>query len=986
MNLIKVDRFISSAKNWSDLFEKIRNLEKEKDKGDVFERFVQVFLLTKPRYVSLYKNIWLLGEVPNNFKKKLNLPKDDEGIDLVCQTFDDKFHSIQAKYRYTKSLKKDELTGFTDLTYNYCKNFDQAHLFHTSRRRITKEKYLKISSYVGWDEWFNLSPEDWQRIKNFLKKKEILLKPRKPRRHQTKAIKSARKYFDSKFRRGKMIMPCGTGKSLSAFWIAQELSAKTIVVALPSLSLIKQSLDDWTREYLALKTFPEWMCVCSDSSVGEVNTDSFNNDTYDLGIKTTTNLKEIGAFLKKRSKGPKVVFTTYQSSPILAKASKDSKTKFDLAIFDEAHKTVGSKSKRFATLLSEKKINIEKRLFMTATERIFKGNDDEVLSMDDEKIYGQRFYQMSFKAAIEQNIISDYRVVTMTISDETLLELIEKNNFISDENKNLSEVESTKLAAGISLKKAFKKYGINHAISFHRSIESADAFRKQQDVLNSLKTVGPKIANSHISSKKSAGERAKLMQEFSCEKKALMTNARCLTEGIDVPAIDAVLFADPKQSVVDIVQAAGRALRKHKKKKFGYILLPITIPRNQSFEEYSEKTAFKNVSKIIAALSTQDERIAEEFRLINSGKKIKGKIINIDIDVKGSKKVQLEYLSNNINLKLWKKVGRVNFMSFDKAKKFVRENQIDSQSKYRSFLKKGFKPIDLPSNPQLTYKGYGWKSWGDFFGTGYIASQNRKYRDFKEARSFVHSLKLKSQKDWMIYSSTKRPDDIPSQPAKIYANKGYISLGDWLGTGRVSPHKLRENYVTFFKARKYVRKLKFTSAKEWQEYCKSGKKPENIPSNPGRVYKKTGFVDLKDFIGFNYINNADRNFCSYKEAQKFALKLGISSEREWREYKRNNKLPSHIPGSPERIYKNKGWKGYSHFLTGKIQAPTQKMKFRSYTLAKKYVHSLKLNSYREWQKFASSNLRPKDIPSHPSKTYKNKGWIDVYDWLGTRKR
>ena len=234
------------------------------------------------------------------------------------------------------------------------------------------------------------------------------------------------------------------------------------------------------------------MCVCSDSSVGEVNTDSFNNDTYDLGIKTTTNLKEIGAFLKKRSKGPKVVFTTYQSSPILAKASKDSKTKFDLAIFDEAHKTVGSKSKRFATLLSEKKINIEKRLFMTATERIFKGNDDEVLSMDDEKIYGQRFYQMSFKAAIEQNIISDYRVVTMTISDETLLELIEKNNFISDENKNLSEVESSKLAAGISLKKAFKIWQ-NHAISFHRSIESADAFRKQQDVLNSLKPLDQRL-------------------------------------------------------------------------------------------------------------------------------------------------------------------------------------------------------------------------------------------------------------------------------------------------------------------------------------------------------------------------------------------------------------------------------------------------------------------------------------------------------------
>jgi predicted helicase len=180
-------------------------------------------------------------------------------------------------------------------------------------------------------------------------------------------------------------MPCGTGKSLTAYWIAEALKAKTILVAVPSLALVRQSLADWTREFLAHDVLPDWLCVCSDESVGNLERDEFVGEVYDLGLPTHTDTNEIAALLRARSNGPKIVFTTYQSSDKLAAAARKARIRFDLAILDEAHKTVGVHSKRFATLLRDKKINIQHRLFMTATERIFRGTRNDVLSMDSER-------------------------------------------------------------------------------------------------------------------------------------------------------------------------------------------------------------------------------------------------------------------------------------------------------------------------------------------------------------------------------------------------------------------------------------------------------------------------------------------------------------------------------------------------------------------------------------------------------------------------
>jgi predicted helicase len=204
----------------------------------------------------------------------------------------------------------------------------------------------------------------------------------------------------------------------------------------------------------------------------------------------------------------------------LAAAAQKACINFDLAILDEAHKTVGVHSKTFATLLSDKKIQIQRRVFMTATERVFRGDRSDVLSMDNEKDYGARFFQLSFKEAIKQRIITDYKILTITVSDGHVRKLIDENRILNLNSRDLDETEAQAIAAGIALKRTYKRHSVKHAISFHRSIRGADRFREQQDALNRMGSLGPKTTNLHISSKKTAGQRSDLLREFVVHKGA----------------------------------------------------------------------------------------------------------------------------------------------------------------------------------------------------------------------------------------------------------------------------------------------------------------------------------------------------------------------------------------------------------------------------------------------------------------------------------
>jgi hypothetical protein len=356
-------------------------------------------------------------------------------------------------------------------------------------------------------------------------------------------------------------------------------------------------------------------------------------------------------------------------------------------------------------------------------------------------------------------------------------------------------------AAGIALKRVFKGHRIKHAISFHRTIRAADGFREQQNALNGLRDIGPRTINLHISSKKTAGERSELLREFANCKRSLITNARCLTEGVDVPATDCVLFADPKQSRIDIVQAAGRALRRYPGKECGYILLPLIVPGKMKFDDFAEVTAFRQIARTITALSTQDERIADEFRAIERGHISSGKIVEIEGDVPIGMKINPREFTEAISTRIWQSVGRANWRKFHDARAFVRRLGLKSQSEWHDYCNSGKKPADIPRHANRTYANDGWAGFGDWLGTGRLADHLREYWPFGKARAFVRKLHLKSEEEWREYcKSGKKPADIPANANQTYADNGWAGMGDWLGTGTVANY-LRQYQSTRVRAR-----------------------------------------------------------------------------------------------------------------------------------------------------------------------------------------
>jgi hypothetical protein len=450
---------------------------------------------------------------------------------------------------------------------------------------------------------------------------------------------------------------------------------------------------------------------------------------------------------------------------------------------------------------------------------------------------------MSYKEAISQRIISDYKVLTIAVSDERVSRAIKENRILNLDPRDLDEAEARTVATGVALKRVLEEQGVTHAISFHSSIRAAERFRDQQDVLNRLR---PRTTNLHISSKKTAGQRADLLREFENEPRALMTNARCLTEGVDVPAIDCVVFADPKQSRIDIVQAAGRALRRYPGKDYGYILLPIVVPRGMDFEEFAETTAFRQVVRIIAALSIQDERIVDEFRAIERGRISSGKIVEIGGDVPVGMHMSLGQFAEAISTRIWETVGRVNWRKFEEARAFAHRLKLDSAIQWYEYCQSGKKPVDIPTSPQNVYAAAGWSNWGDWLGTGTVATDKRPYRPFERAREFGRSLRLKKKDDWVDYcTSREMPKDIPSNPQRVYAKDGWSSWADWLGAGR---HR-GKGWRSFTEARLLARSLRFKSVDEWRVYSGSGKKPHDIPTNPHDVYAGEGWSGYSDFLG-----------------------------------------------------------------------------------------------------------------------------------------
>ncbi len=941
---IQLQQLLNKTYSWSEIYQNLYKVNESNKKlaGTLFEYLCKLYY--KILYADEFKNVWMFSEIPLAIKKvlKLSLSKTEYGTDLLIKNNDNKYIAVQCKFRSDQKSKlnwsKDKLSNL----FAEGSNCDEFIIFTNATGIDTHSttKYEGQLTIVTYGDLIQeLTKETLTKIRNKLKGKP-LPKPKKykPYTHQKKAINAVISWF-KKNTRGKLIFPCGAGKTVTSLWIKEQMNPKRTLVLVPSLALLRQFKKDWKEQQ---EEYNEYLCVCSEKDIDKGG-DSNTSHIYELQApgRVTTDPDKIREFLKKKRNI--ILYATYQSSPKVASALADTNIKFNLAGCDEAHKTAGIRESAFATILDENKIPVKRRLFMTATPRIVsdivknKLGDQTykyLADMNDEKAYGVDFFRMSFAEAIEKDILVDYKILAVGITDKELHNFIKKRKFAQE----TTDITIDEIANNYALEKVMKQYNCSHAVTFHSSIKKAINFKDRHLNLFKNKNI------FHVNGKQTTNERADFLNEFKTSENAVITNARCLTEGIDVPAIDAVYFCDPKYSKIDIVQAAGRTLRKNKDKDkpFGHIIVPIFHGEGEDVDAALENNSFAQLVRIVRALADQDERIEDEIKNVIYG--MGERTVNkerIVIDTESAKIIELKGFNKKLRDSIFFQVIRKSVIAwrpFDRAREFVRGLELKSRTEWEKYCKgempeKGTKPEDIPAYPNQTYRNNGWISMGDWLGTGRIATNLKKYCSFSNSRKFVHKLKLKNNIEWRKYCKGEmtekgiKPDDISATPENTYKNKGWIGYGDWLGTGNLAYQSI--NYLNFKEAREFVHTLKLTSSSLWQKYCRGeipekGIKPNDIPSNPNNTYRNKGWVSMGDWLG-----------------------------------------------------------------TGSI-APYLK-EYRYTGKAKEFVRNLRLKNRAEWFKYCNGEMpekgiRPDDIPYHPERTYRNKGWISWPDWLGTDKK
>jgi superfamily II DNA or RNA helicase len=933
--------------------------------GDSFEKLAYTYFHTDPKFQNI-KNVWRQKDIPFDVQSLLGLPTNDIGIDLLLESIDGDFYPVQCKYhsdpnRAVGWKEASTFIGLLNSIHHFKAGYLCSNAYDVSSNYDKAQSGKPIVRLLG-STWDNVVIEPTADARP-----ELV--PLKPRPHQQKAITEAVDYFVKEGNsRGKLIFPCGAGKSLTGFWITQELTAQSILIAVPSLALVKQTLEVYLREIAANKKQARWLCVCSDQEIG--TNEEVKMHTSDLGVPCTTDSIEIRNWLTQPRKQQQIVFTTYQSGRLVADIAKQEGIAFDLAILDEAHKTVGSTGKLFSHLLFDQNIEIRKRIFMTATERFYSGTKDDIVSMDDTEVYGEVFTQMTFKEAIDQQLLTDYKVITIDVAKKEIADFIRENKLVELDSKWGTETEARSLAAMIALRKAMKVLPIRNAVSFHSSIAKAERNDRLQKHITATYNLPP-ISSYTVSGKMSTGQRARIVSEFASKKGALITNARCLTEGVDVPNIDCIVFADPRKSRIDIVQALGRALRRKEGKDWGYVILPVVYDGDT---HEIDNDNFQEIVSIIRGLAANDERIVEYFKEKQSTERTGGGQLSNDQFLFLTEALADSQFQNQLGIKLWENLSRFNWLPFEKAREIIRGLGLNNQVEWVAYVRSNQRALDIPSTPESVYKESGWVSLGDWLGTQNIAPQNRNFLDFTEAKSKVNQLKLKNRTNWVAYAkSNQRPLDIPSRPDVIYKDSGWINWGEWLGTQSTSTRK--RNFLAFAEAREIIRALGLKNAQEWNEYTKSDKRNFQIPTNPNITYKNTGWVSLGDWLGTKSVAARYRQYLDFAEARSIVHQLNLKNREDWWAFASSDNRPSAIPFQPGKVYKERGWVGYKDWLGNS---------WLNFEQAREIIRALGLKNAQEWNEYTKSDKRNFQIPTNPHITYKNTGWVSLGDWLGTK--
>lgn len=588
-------------------------------RGREFEELCRWYLLSDPVYRAQLSRVWLWKEWPARWGN------DEAGIDLVAEARDGKLWAIQAKaYDRDYSVKKADIDTFLSESARAEFSF-RLLIASTNRLARRAERAMRAQEKpVGQVLLHHLEHADVAWPVSISDLQPAAPKPKDPRPHQQAAIDAVVAGF-THADRGQVIMACGTGKTLVALWSAEALGAERTLVLVPSLSLLRQTIQEWTlnssREF-------EFLPVCSDDTVR--NHDQIVASVAELGFPATGNPQTIREFLARP--GPRVVFSTYQSSPAVASALKLGELDFDLAIADEAHRCAGAATSDFATILDDKQIPVKKRIFMTATPRYFTGRlrdagaeaDLEIVSMDEDDHFGSVFHRLSFGEAIERDLLSDYRVLVIGVDDETYLNYARNGLFVTRDGKAVTDARS--LAAQIGIAKAIRKYDLRRVITFHSRVKAAEKFSTSlPDVVEWLPgedRPSGQLWAEYVSGEMNAAMRETRLQrlrEVEANTRGVLSNARCLSEGVDVPALDGVAFVDPKKSAIDIAQAVGRAIRKSEEKELGTIVIPVFIGSGDDAEVALDGSVFKPVWDVVRALRDHDSELAEALDELRRG-------------------------------------------------------------------------------------------------------------------------------------------------------------------------------------------------------------------------------------------------------------------------------------------------------------------------------------------------------------------------------
>lgn len=614
----------------------------EREKGTYFERLVVAFLRNDPVQSQQYSEVWSFAD----WAKANGLDGRDTGIDLVAKLAnDDGYAAVQCKfYAANYRIQKKDIDGF--LSASSTRNFVRRVFIDTTEQDWSENAEATIANQVipvvriGL-EGLRESAIDWNR---FEATAQVVLQPKKQlRQHQLDALAAVEAGFGENDR-GKLIMACGTGKTFTALKIAERLAGKgkRVLFLVPSLALISQTVREWTKDAeLELRSF----AVCSDVQVGKRRKDT--DDVAEIAVHeldfpaTTDPVKLATKAGTHDTERMTVVFGTYQSIPAITAAQSSGLQAFDLIICDEAHRTTGAKingedESNFIRVHDNKHVQGTKRLYMTATPRIYGENarakaaeaSVELCDMDDATLYGPTFFTRGFSWAVGNGMLSDYKVIVLAM-DEALVSRGVQSRLAQDNELQLDD--ATKI---VGCYKALLKQGggedfavdaqpMRRAIAFCKDIRSSKLIAREfgavVDEFNGVSVIDDEAAGHtscdvrHVDGTFNAKTRGELLHwlgdDVAERQIKILSNARCLSEGVDVAALDAILFLHPRKSQIDVVQSVGRVMRKAEGKKLGYVILPVVIPANMTPEQaLDDNENYRVVWQILNALRAHDDR------------------------------------------------------------------------------------------------------------------------------------------------------------------------------------------------------------------------------------------------------------------------------------------------------------------------------------------------------------------------------------------